>query len=128
MGIGVDVVDLARFKDLVERTPQIVDRLFTKTEQVSAEGHQLQVMSLAGRFAVKEAVAKALGAPAGMAWHDCEVSNGGAPQISVRGSVAKVAEDQLARLIKSRWTSSNRIRNRRESLGFLNVCTCNSSN
>lgn len=94
VGIGVDVVDLARFKDLVERTPQIVDRLFTKTEQVSAEGHQLQVKSLAGRFAVKEAVAKALGAPAGMAWHDCEVSNGGAPQISVRGSVAKVAEDQ----------------------------------
>ena len=94
VGIGVDVVDLARFKDLVERTPQIVDRLFTKTEQVSAEGHQLQVMSLAGRFAVKEAVAKALGAPAGMAWHDCEVSNGGAPQISVRGSVAKVAQDQ----------------------------------
>ena len=94
VGIGVDVVDLARFKDLVERTPQIVDRLFTKTEQVSAEGHKLQVMSLAGRFAVKEAVAKALGAPAGMAWHDCEVSNGGAPKISVRGSVAKVAEDQ----------------------------------
>ena len=94
VGIGVDVVDLARFKDLVERTPQIIDRLFTKEEQVSAEGQQLPVMSLAGRFAVKEAVAKALGAPAGMAWHDCEVSNGGAPQISVRGSVAKVADDQ----------------------------------
>ena len=61
VGIGVDVVDLARFANLVERTPQIVDRLFTKAEQVSAEGHQLSVMSLAGRFAVKEAVAKALG-------------------------------------------------------------------
>ena len=94
VGIGVDVVDLARFANLVERTPQIVDRLFTKAEQVGAEGHQLPLMSLAGRFAVKEAVAKALGAPAGMAWHDCEVSNSGAPQISVRGSVAKVAEDQ----------------------------------
>jgi holo-[acyl-carrier protein] synthase len=94
VGIGVDVVDLPRFKDLVERTPQIVDRLFTKKEQVTAEGHQLPVNSLAGRFAVKEAVAKALGAPAGMAWHDCEVSTGGAPQISVHGSVAKVAEDQ----------------------------------
>lgn len=94
VGIGVDVVDLVRFKDLVERTPQIVDRLFTKAEQISTEGHQLSAMSLAGRFAVKEAVAKALGAPAGMAWHDCEVSNSGAPQISVRGSVAKVAEDQ----------------------------------
>ena len=91
VGIGVDVVDLARFSSLVDRTPQIIDRLFTKEEQVSAEGHQLQVISLAGRFAVKEAVAKALGAPAGMAWHDCEVSNGGAPTISIKGTVAQVA-------------------------------------
>ena len=95
VGIGVDVVDLARFTNLVDRTPQIVDRLFTKAEQVSAEGHQLSVMSLAGRFAVKEAVAKALGAPAGMAWHDCEVSNGGAPTISIRGTVADVAANLL---------------------------------
>jgi len=95
VGIGVDVVDLARFTNLVDRTPQIVDRLFTKAEQVSAEGHQLSVTSLAGRFAVKEAVAKALGAPAGMAWHDCEVSNGGAPTISIRGTVADVAANLL---------------------------------
>ncbi len=99
VGIGVDVVDLARFTNLVERTPQIVDRLFTKAEQVSAEGHQLSVMSLAGRFAVKEAVAKALGAPAGMAWHDCEVSNGGAPTISIRGTVA----DAAANLLITNW-------------------------
>lgn len=95
VGIGVDVVDLARFTNLVERTPHIIDRLFTKTEQVSADGHQLPVVSLAGRFAVKEAVAKALGAPAGMAWHDCEVSNGGAPTISIRGTVADVAANLL---------------------------------
>lgn len=95
VGIGVDVVDLARFSSLVDRTPQIVDRLFTKEEQVGAEGHQLPVISLAGRFAVKEAVAKALGAPAGMAWHDCEVSNGGAPTISIKGTVAQVATKLL---------------------------------
>lgn len=91
VGIGVDVVDLARFSSLVDRTPQIIDRLFTKAEQVSADGHQLPLISLAGRFAVKEAVAKALGAPAGMAWHDCEVSNGGAPTISISGTVAQAA-------------------------------------
>lgn len=99
VGIGVDVVDLARFTNLVDRTPQIVDRLFTKAEQVSAEGHQLSVTSLAGRFAVKEAVAKALGAPAGMAWHDCEVSNGGAPTISISGTVA----DAAANLLITNW-------------------------
>ena len=99
VGIGVDVVDLARFQSLVERTPQIIDRLFTSAEQTSAEGNQLPTISLAGRFAVKEAVAKALGAPAGMAWHDCEVSNGGAPTISIRGTVAEVA----AKLAITNW-------------------------
>jgi holo-[acyl-carrier protein] synthase len=94
VGVGVDVVDLARFSKVVYRTPGILDRLFTKAEQTNSEGNQLPLNSLAGRFAVKEAVAKALGAPAGMEWHDCEVSNGGAPQISVQGSVAKVANDQ----------------------------------
>ncbi len=93
VGIGVDVVDLARFAEVVERTPEIVNRLFTLDEQTSAKGHQLPLVSLAGRFAVKEAVAKALGAPAGMEFHDCEVSNGGQPQVSIRGTVQQVASD-----------------------------------
>ncbi len=92
VGIGVDVVDLARFEQVLARTPDIVDRLFTASEQKSAAGHQLPVMSLAGRFAVKEAVAKALGAPAGMEFHDCEVSNGGAPVVTISGTVLAVAD------------------------------------
>lgn len=92
VGIGVDVVDLARFAGVVERTPEILNRLFTRAEQHSAEGHQLPMMSLAGRFAVKEAVAKALSAPAGMDWHDCEVSNGGQPKLTVTNTVASVAD------------------------------------
>jgi len=93
IGIGVDVVDLARFEQVVARTPEILDRMFTKDEQTSAAGHQLPLMSLAGRFAVKEAVAKAIGAPAGMEFHDCEVSNGGAPKISITGTVQAVANE-----------------------------------
>jgi holo-[acyl-carrier protein] synthase len=94
IGIGVDVVDLDRFAKVVEKTPAIVDRLFTKAEQTSAAGHQLPLISLAGRFAVKEAVAKALGAPAGMEFHDCQVSNGGQPQVTMSGTVAAVAADK----------------------------------
>jgi holo-[acyl-carrier protein] synthase len=94
VGIGVDVVDLARFSEVVERTPNIIDRLLTKAEQTGADGNKLPLLSLAGRFAVKEAVAKALGAPVGMNWHDCEVSSGGAPTISTKGTVAQVANSQ----------------------------------
>ena len=92
IGIGVDVVDLARFEGVLDRTPGIVDRLFTKAEQQSAQGHELPLQSLAGRFAVKEAVAKALKAPSGMQFHDCEVSNGGAPELSISGTVKEVAD------------------------------------
>ncbi len=92
VGIGVDVVDLARFAGVVERTPEILNRLFTATEQLNSEGQQLQMHSLAGRFAVKEAVAKALGAPAGMEWHDCVVSNGGQPKVTLSNTVAAVSD------------------------------------
>ena len=92
VGIGVDVVDLARFAGVVERTPEILNRLFTATELLNSEGQQLQIHSLAGRFAVKEAVAKALGAPSGMEWHDCVVSNGGQPMITLSNTVASVSD------------------------------------
>jgi len=92
IGIGVDVVDIARFEAVIARTPAIVDRLFTSAEQTSAQGHQLPLVSLAGRFAVKEAVAKALSAPAGMEFHDCQVSNGGAPTLTITGTVEQVAK------------------------------------
>ena len=83
VGIGVDVVDIARFSASLERTPGLRGRLFTEAEQ------GLPVESLAARFAAKEAVAKALGAPAGLSWHDCEVvrSDAGRPELVLRGTV-----------------------------------------
>jgi len=67
VGIGIDVVDVERFRQTLERTPALRDRLFTPAEAA------LPLASLAARFAAKEALAKALGAPAGLQWHDCEV-------------------------------------------------------
>lgn len=48
---------------------------------------------LAGGFAAKEAVAKALGAPVGLRWHDAEVirTDAGRPELAIRGSVAAAA-------------------------------------
>ena len=66
VGIGVDVVDIARFERALARTPALRGRLFTDAEQ------RLTVTSLAGRFGVKEAVAKALGVPRGLRWLDIE--------------------------------------------------------
>ena len=82
LGIGVDVVDLARFAATLERTPTLRSRLFTE-----AEAH-LPIESLAGRFAAKEALAKAMGAPSGLSWQDFEVVNDaqGAPSFVLHGA------------------------------------------
>jgi len=82
VGIGVDVVDLARFATTLERTPTMRERLFTAAEA------DLPIESLAGRFAAKEALAKAMGAPAGMSWQDFEVVNDdrGAPEFVLHGA------------------------------------------
>lgn len=93
IGIGVDVVDLARFAETVERTPGLIDRVLTQVEQVNERGIALALNSLAARFAVKEAVAKVLGAPAGLAFHEVQVSNGGAPTITIEGAVAQRAAE-----------------------------------
>jgi holo-[acyl-carrier protein] synthase len=88
IGVGIDVVDVARFGATLERTPRLRGRLFTEGEQ------GLPLASLAARFAAKEALAKALGAPVGLQWHDAEVHRGedGRPHLTLRGTVAARAE------------------------------------
>ena len=83
VGVGIDVVDVARFGAALERTPSLRDRLFTPRER------EMALNSKAARFAAKEALAKALGAPAGMQWQDAEVHRGldGRPHFEVRGTV-----------------------------------------
>ncbi|GAA0833180.1 MULTISPECIES: holo-ACP synthase [Streptosporangium] len=87
VGIGVDVVDVARFEATLVRTPALRGRLFTAAESA------LATESLAARFAAKEAVAKALGAPPGLRHLDAEVLTGehGRPELRVTGKVADVA-------------------------------------
>lgn len=96
VGIGVDIVDFKRFAALAERQPTFIDRVLTKAEQLRADGTQLTMLSLASRFAAKEAVAKALGAPAGLSWHDCEVLGDitGRPSVQIRESVQAEASRQ----------------------------------
>lgn len=89
LGIGVDVVDIARFAESMERTPTLRSRLFTSNEET------LSVESLAGRFAAKEAFVKALKAPAGMSWQDIEVvkSAQGAPDFQLYGAALDRAKE-----------------------------------
>jgi holo-[acyl-carrier protein] synthase len=84
VGIGVDVVDVARFTTAVQRTPALAQATLTPPER------ELRPEQQAARFAAKEALAKALGAPKGLAWHDAEVvvDDAGRPGWRLRGTVA----------------------------------------
>ncbi|GAA1351043.1 holo-ACP synthase [Falsarthrobacter nasiphocae] len=95
-GIGIDVVNIERFAETIRRTPALVGRLFTAKE---SEG--LTARSLAARFAAKEALAKALGAPGGLAWHDAVIEGGRGepPVIRLTGTCA----DRAAQLGATRW-------------------------
>ena len=88
-GIGVDVVDLARFAQTLERTPEVAARLFRPGER------GLSTERLAARFAAKEAFVKALRGAAGLSWQDIEVvaDDRGAPDLVLSGAAAaRVAE------------------------------------
>jgi holo-[acyl-carrier protein] synthase len=94
VGLGIDVVPIERFSAAADRTSQLLDRLFTPAEQCTHTGAVRSPESLAARFAAKEAVAKALGAPGGMAWHDAEVvvDDRGRPSLLIRGTVQAQAD------------------------------------
>ncbi|NYG56910.1 holo-ACP synthase [Nocardioides perillae] len=88
VGVGTDVVDVERFVASLARTPGLRERLFTPAEATRGPA------SLAARFAAKEAVAKALGGPAGLGWHDAEVvsEESGRPRLELRGTVRAAAD------------------------------------
>ena len=95
VGVGIDVVEIARFEQALDRTQGLAGRLFSEGER------GLPMRSLAARFAAKEALAKALGAPRGLSWTDAEVVTGpdGRPELKVSGTVA----DAAARRGVRRW-------------------------
>ncbi|HEY0890021.1 MAG TPA: holo-ACP synthase [Nocardioides sp.] len=89
LGVGIDVCDIERFAATLERTPGLRERLFTPAERERRDA------SLAARFAAKEALAKSLGAPQGLAWHDAEVvsEDSGRPLFELRGTVRARADE-----------------------------------
>ena len=87
VGIGVDIADISRLQAALRRTPSLAARLFAEGERNAKPD------SLAGCFAAKEAVAKALGGPRGLRWADVQVvhDSRGAPRLEVQGTVAAAA-------------------------------------
>jgi holo-[acyl-carrier protein] synthase len=96
-GVGIDAVDVARFRTVLERSPNIKQRLFTDIELSSLSARNDATASLAARFAVREATMKALGVGLGaFDFHDVWVENlpSGAPTLRVTGRAQEIAQSQ----------------------------------
>ena len=98
IGVGVDTVSLSRFEGKLAETPRLKDRLFLDVE-THTDGAEASVQTLAGRFAAKEAVIKALSGEPGIEWHGIEVGkeSTGKPVIWLHGETAKLALRQGVR-------------------------------
>ena len=96
IGIGVDLVDVERFRLVLSRTPGIVSRLFRPSEREYAEKAYDPAERYAARFAVKEATLKSLGLGLGsMPMYDIEVVRGssGKPTLCLHGKAFARSEE-----------------------------------
>jgi holo-[acyl-carrier protein] synthase len=106
LAVGVDLVEIARIKDMLERWGErFLGRVYTPAEIARCRG---RVPELAVRFAAKEAISKALGVGiwgrAGIRWHDAEVLSDplGKPEVHLYGRAA----ERAAQLGLNHWAIS----------------------
>lgn len=96
IGIGVDAVEIDRFRSTLQRTPSLRRRLFTEAELAYVSTKVDPAPSLAARFAAREAVMKAMGLGIGaFAFHDVWVDRApsGQPSLVVEGRAAELAAE-----------------------------------
>ena len=95
LGIGTDLVDIDRFRDVLQRTPGLIERLFRAGEVAYANQAGDPVPRLAARFAAKEATLKSMGCGIGaMKLRDIEVlhHDDGRPELRLHAGASEQAE------------------------------------
>ena len=92
-GVGLDLLEIERLEQALERRPRLAERLFTEGELAYARSMARPGQHLAARFCAKEAVAKALGLEA-WSFLDVEViGSGGPPLVRLHGAAARRAQE-----------------------------------
>lgn len=104
VSIGIDIIEVARVREVLSRTPRFVERVFTLGERAYCDGRGVvAAQHYAARFAAKEAVLKALqtGWSGGISWHDVEVAarDSGAPYLILTGEALRLFEETGATAI-----------------------------
>jgi holo-[acyl-carrier protein] synthase len=92
--VGLDVIEIERVGDALERYPRFRDRCFTPAEQAYCDSRANPAQHYAARFAGKEAVGKALGfgVARAFAWKDVEIAGRPKPSVRLSGRLAEWAQ------------------------------------
>jgi holo-[acyl-carrier protein] synthase len=95
VSIGIDIIEVARIREVLLRTPRFRERVFTAAERSYCDGRgAVAAQHYAARFAAKEAMLKALqtGWRGGISWQDVEIASreSGAPYLVLRGVVKEL--------------------------------------
>ncbi len=98
LSTGIDIIEVYRIRETIERTPRFVERVFTQNERIYCDKKgAAAAQSYAGRFAAKEAFLKALktGWRGKITWHDIEIINDnlGVPSFNISGEAKKLLDD-----------------------------------
>jgi holo-[acyl-carrier protein] synthase len=103
LGLGMDVCSIERLARVLDgpNGSRFRERVYTPTEVATCEGRSDAATAYAARFAAKEALVKALGAPPGLRWRDMEVvkAANGAPGFALDGVAAREIETRKARVL-----------------------------
>ena len=94
MKVGVDLIEIDRIRQALERYPRFRERCFTDAERAYCDSRPNPAQSYAARFAGKEAVGKALGygVARAFAWREVEIVGRPKPSVRLNGRVASWAE------------------------------------
>lgn len=101
LSIGIDIIEVARVREVLARTPRFTERVFTLDERAYCDGRGVvAAQHYAARFAAKEAALKAFqtGWSGRISWHDVEVAarDNGAPYLVFSGEVLSLFENSGA--------------------------------
>jgi holo-[acyl-carrier protein] synthase len=99
VGVGIDIVQSGRIKEAIGKWEnRFLNRIFTSLEQEYCLGHKNPHLFFGGRFAVKEAMFKALGTGwrGGVQWKEIQVENlkSGQPVVQVFGKIKEILQQK----------------------------------
>ena len=109
MQVGIDLIEIERVRDALERYPRFAERVFTEEERRYCFSRPNPAQHFAARFAGKEAVGKALGCGVRFTWREIEIVGRPKPGVTLSGRTRAAAERLRAGAIDLSMTHSREL-------------------